>query len=185
MNSSFSVRTRYNIDFLHITGRIFWVEKLPFLETPMTFYNYLCEISSNYAARLDYPVMLFLCIEDGAFRRNEIDSLVRGRGPCLRSQLYLPWQDFNSQAHRTPSPMPLTTLETWAEATEPWKKSITRASSFLCLESQMPAPVLPAPLQTHTTLPPQHEQAAPPARDVVAHGRRRHIPLTVLSTEST
>lgn len=90
---------------------------------------------------------------------------------------------FQSSGTQNPSPMPLTTLETRGEATEPWMKSITRACSFPCLESQMPAPALPAPLQTHTTLPPQHQQAAPPACDVVAHGMRRHILLTVMSIQ--
>lgn len=76
MNSSFSVRTKYNIDLLHITGRTFWVEKLLFLETPMNSYNWLCKIPNSYATCLDYPVMLFLCTKGGAFRRNEADSLV-------------------------------------------------------------------------------------------------------------
>lgn len=48
MRSALSVRTRCNIDSLHITSRTFGVEKLPFLETPMKFCSRNREISSNY-----------------------------------------------------------------------------------------------------------------------------------------
>lgn len=56
MRYALSVRTRCNIDSLHITSRTFGVEKLPFLETPMKLCSRNREISSNY------PIYIYIYI---------------------------------------------------------------------------------------------------------------------------